>query len=295
MASKPLIVASLLGASVGVPYVASHSELIKNATSKPPAAASASYGARPGAPLGTAPYGMAPGATIVGPTGQAPGVYPYGVAPRLDGAQFTSVDQVFRFDVTRDWVYRNWSRKTTAPTDVGLDSVRVPLVMGTQLQSFAGSLTYFFNAQGQVEHISFRGKSGDPTPLVQLLTRSYQFQRVEAPVGEHVYQVGSGNELHSELRLRPEAIVSSSAPQQSVAVELEFAKPGSPRFLPPRTPPLQIPQVESPPPVAEATPAAAPANSTTEAVKAAAGNYWDQIRYANPSEESELRNLRWPN
>ena len=293
MASKPLIIASLLGASVGVPYVASHSELIKNATGKPPAASTA-YGARPITPVGMS-AGAAPGMAWGGQTAQIPAAYPYGTAPRLDGAQFTSVDQVFRFDGTRDWVNRNWSRKTTAPTDVGLDSVRVPLVMGTKLTALAGSLTYFFNAQGHVEHISFRGRTGDPTPLVQLLTRSYRFQRVEAPIGEHVYQVGSGNEVHSELRLRPEAIVSSSAPQQSVAVELEFAKPGSPRFLPPRTPPLQIPQVETQPPVADAAPAAAPANSTTEAVKAAAGNYWEQVRYANPGEEGELRHIRWPN
>ena len=89
--------------------------------------------------------------------------------------------QVLRFDVTKEWVCRNWSRKSTGPTDVGLFAIRVPLVMGTQMSALAGSLTYYFNAQGQVEHISFRGRTGDTTPLLQLLTRSYRFQPVAAP------------------------------------------------------------------------------------------------------------------
>jgi hypothetical protein len=74
-------------------------------------------------------------------------------SPAMDGAQFTSVNQVFRFDVTKEWVLRNWTRKSTGPTDVGLFSIRVPLVMGKQMQSLAGALTYHFNNQGQVEHI----------------------------------------------------------------------------------------------------------------------------------------------
>ena len=68
-------------------------------------------------------------------------------APAIDGAQFTSVAQVLRFDVTKEWVYQNWSRKSTGPTDVGLFAIRVPLVMGTQMTSLAGSLTYYFDAQ----------------------------------------------------------------------------------------------------------------------------------------------------
>ena len=82
---------------------------------------------------------------------------------------------------------------------------------------------------------------------MQLLTRYYQLQPVSAPTGEHVYQVGNGEHVQSELRTRPEAVLSSSTPQQSVVVELELARPGSQRVLPPRGPALQIPQVAAPP------------------------------------------------
>jgi hypothetical protein len=164
--------------------------------------------------------------------------------------------------------------------------------MGTQVTSLAGALTYYFNDQGQVEHISFRGRTGDASPLIQLLTRYYQFQRVQAPIGEHVFQVRSGDGVQSELRTRPESILRSDAPQQSVAVELEFARPGSQRLLPPGGPNLPTPQAASSP-VANTT--APPASgSTGDSLKAAASNYWDQIRYANPNEEMPLQSRRWP-
>jgi hypothetical protein len=165
--------------------------------------------------------------------------------PRNHGTAITPVNQALRFDVTKQWVDQTWPRKTVAPTDVGLTSVRVPLISGTQPASLAGSLTYFFNTQGQVEHISFRGRTGDATPLVQLLTQQYQFQRVDTGVGEQVYQVRSGDGVQSELRIQSWGVIRSDAPQQNVTVELEFARPGSQRFLPPRGPVLAIPQVES--------------------------------------------------
>ncbi len=276
MASRPLIIATLVGASVGVPYYASHSQHWQNATGSTGIKPAAS----PAAPLALSPT---PGTVTFANT-----------AMRLDGAQFTSFTQVLRFDVTKEWVYQNWSRKTTGPTDVGLFSIRVPLVMGTQMTALAGSLTYFFNAQGQVEHISFHGRTGDATQLVQWLARYYQFQPVQAATGEQVFQVRSGDGVQSELRTQPEPVMKSSAPQQSIAVELEFARPGSQRLLPPRGPVLQIPQIASP--AVEATPPTS--GSTTEgmsaAVKSAASNYWEQVRYATPDEEGQAFLRRWP-
>lgn len=212
----------------------------------------------------------------------------------VDGAQFTSAAQVLRFDVTKEWVCQNWTRKSTGATDVGLLAIRVPLVMGTQMTSLAGSLTYFFDDRGQVQHISFHGKTGDSTPLVQLLTQSYQFQQVPPPAGERVFEVRDGEGLHSELRLKPEAVLNSATPQQSVAVELELARPGSPRVLPPHDPVLQIPQVAGSPVPQQAAADASRTSGVSDSVKSAAGSYWDQVRYSTPDEYGQLRGRRWP-
>jgi hypothetical protein len=165
--------------------------------------------------------------------------------------------------------------------------------MGTQLTALAGSLTYNFNAQNQVEHISFRGRTGDATPLVQLLTRTYQFQAVYAPAGEQAFQVADADGVHSELRLHTEPILRSNSPQQNIAVELEFARPGSPRYLPPRTPALQVPPVDAAASPAEPQ-AEAASPGMSAAVKSAASNYWDQVRYATPDERFPMQTRRWP-
>ncbi|HEX3602325.1 MAG TPA: DUF6690 family protein, partial [Lacipirellulaceae bacterium] len=145
-----------------------------------------------------------------------------------------------------------------------------------------------------VEHISFHGTTGDTTQLVQLLTQSYQFQPIESFPGEKLYQVRSGDSIYSELRLQPQAVLRSDAPQQSIAVELEFARPGSERTLPPHGPTLQISQVPGSP-VAGNSPATADSSSGLGAsVNSAASNYFQQIRYATPAETSPLMSKRWP-
>ena len=268
--SRPLIILFLLGASIGVPYFASRPTRGDKASGNAPAATAAP------------PPGPVAAAVVPAPTAELPNQQ-----AAADGPRFNSVDQFLRFDVTREWVYRHWNRKSTGPTDVGLFGVRVPLVMGTQMTSLAGSLTYFFNSHGQVEHISFRGRTADTTQLVSFLARTYEFQRVDAPVGEQVYQVTRRGRVQSELRTRPESVLDNKSPHSSVAVELELARPGSRRFLPPRGPNLAIPPAAAP-----------PVSSPTEGASAAAGtggSYFDKVRYATPQEEGQVLWKRWPN
>jgi hypothetical protein len=339
MASRPVMIASLLGASVGVPYLASqsqHTATSPTAVSSSSISTPASYASYssagsststawsspsiqstqswssapqllsstssvPAMPVSMASGGSftrlpATGTTTVGTTTVLPATFGAVSPPSsaTDGMQFTSAGQVLRFDVTKEWVCQNWTRKSTGPTDVGLLAIRVPLVMGTQMTSLAGSLTYFFDDRGQVQHISFHGKTGDATPLIQLMTQTYQFQQIPPPAGERVFEVRDGAGLHSELRLKPEPVLNSATPQQSVAVDLELARPGSPRVLPSRDPVLQVPQVAGPPVPQQPAPGASTSSGMTDSVKAAASNYWDQVRYATPDEYGLLRSKRWP-
>ncbi len=217
--------------------------------------------------------------------------------PPITGPQFTSVDQVLRFDISKEWVYQNWDRKLTGPTDVGLFSVRVPLVMRPQLSALAGSLTYYFNPQGQVEHISFLGHTGDATPLVRLVTTTYHLQYTPSPTGEQVYQLRYEGQVQSELRTHPESLLQSSSPNQSIAVELELARPGSVRVLPPRPIGFVVPKVEGTP-ATSASNASAPSSSAINATyntpASKGANYFDKVRHATPQEESQVLWKRWP-
>jgi hypothetical protein len=278
------MIATLLGASVGVPYVASQSNFGSGdgGQVKPSNAASSVNQPITAPALGPAissPFSSSvPSAATV--ISAAPVVSP----------SHPTIEQVFRFDVTKEWVYQHWARKTTAPTDVGLLSVRVQLVTGTRPESLAGALTYFFNEQNQAEHISLRGRVGDPAPLVQHVTRYFQLQPVSASVGEKAYQLGNDGRVQSELRVRPEGVITSASPQGSYVVELELARPGSQRYLPPRPIGLQVPP--GPP---SAPPAPGAMQKAGQSVQSAVGNYFDGARYATPQEEGQVLWKRWPN
>jgi hypothetical protein len=290
MASRPLIIATLIGASVGVPYLASQSKTNKpTAANTPPS--SAPHASSQSNNMTTRLPAVAPTMPAV-PQLSAPTTFPMRTPP-IDGAQFTSVNQIFRFDVTKEWVYQNWSRKSTGPTDVGLYSVRVPLVMSPSMTGLAGSLTYYFNAQNQVEHISFRGRTGDTTPLVQLLTTTYQLEPVGAATGERLYQLQYRGAVQSELRTHPEAILYSTSANQSIVVELELARPGSERVLPPRPTGFVAPQVAGAP--ADTTPAAITPVKENSSGDSKSGSYFSRIRHATQEEESQVIWKRWPN
>ena len=157
MGSRPLMLATMLGASIGVPYVMSQSNSGPKKASAPPAAANAFAGQTAGFnPSSGLAGSMAPppllpstAATTRQPRQQRTTKLP------VEGVRFHSLAEVLRFDVTKEWVYNNWPRKSTGLADPELYGVRVPLVTGTGYGDLAGSLTYQFNPQGQVQHISF--------------------------------------------------------------------------------------------------------------------------------------------
>ncbi|HVT29868.1 MAG TPA: DUF6690 family protein [Lacipirellulaceae bacterium] len=293
MSSRPLIIATLVGASVGVPYLASQSSLGQKNSTGAKQAQPAALPSTTATPSRT-PIISQPQLAAV----QAPVALTHGNLPPITGPQFASVGQVLRFDITKEWIYQNWDRKLTGPTDVGLFSVRVPLVMGPQLTALAGSLTYYFNPQGQVEYISFLGHTGDTTPLVQLVTGTYHLQYVSSPTGEQVYQLLYEGQVQSELRTHPEPILQAGSPNQSIAVELELARPGSVRVLPPRPTGFEAPQMAgtnttSAPATTATNSTAAGSNSTPPATTS--GSYFNKVRHATPQEESQVLWKRWPN
>jgi hypothetical protein len=288
MASRPLMVATLLGASVGVPYVMSQS----SQSPKPPTGSSA-VSSYPGAPA--IPALLTSQNQIAGAKGVAA---PVGGPPRVEGVRFHSLGEVLRFDVSKEWVYSNWPRKSTGLADPELFGVRVPLVTGTGLSDLAGSLTYSFNRENQVQHISFVGRTADTTQLIQFLTTTYKLEHRDALAGEQLYQVGSDDKVQSELRTRPDQVLWSTSPHGSFAVALELERPGSDRYLPPL--PTKLPIPPTPPPQATAGNPAAPAG---QAASSGDQSWWDslkqstydKVRKATPAEDNQVQWKRYPN
>jgi hypothetical protein len=300
MTGRPLMVATLLGASIGVPYAVSHTSKQMNGAASPATAGSSNWsGSHSQSPFTSSPmpYASSPslgqttpvsnhGTAAGGPSGA-------GTLGQTPGGRthYSAIQQVFRFDLSREWIYQNWDRKSTGLGDPSMYGIRVPLVTGTGMTDLAGSLTYDFNAQGQVEHIAFRGRTADTTAIVQYLVQTYRFQRMEAPAGEQLYQVRSGNDVYSEFRSRPEPVLNTNSPHGSFAVVIELGRPGLNRPLVPQTPKLEVPPAppSATPPQAAASAEAAGAEGTAE--RALVG----KVRPATPAEEAQVMQRRWPN
>jgi hypothetical protein len=133
-----------------------------------------------------------------------------------------SLDEVFRFDVTVEWIMQRWPRVSTGLPYPKLQGYRVPLVTGTSLGDVAGSLTYYFNAQQRVERIAFRGTTGDPGMLVNLLTTKHRFiRRLTNDPGLVLYEsVDSDNHPAGVLRIRSARVVKVDQPYSRFEIEL---------------------------------------------------------------------------
>jgi hypothetical protein len=246
MVSRSLAIPALLAASVAVPYAATKAPEWRAQWN---AAAPASVPTvSSGQALAFGPEAARRTAAMIAPP-VGPGAALYPTPTPLEGTPTYSIAEVFRMDVTKEWVYQRWPRKSTALASLDMYGVRVPLVTGTQVYDLAGSLTYYFGADGRVQRISFRGRTGDTTQIVTLVAQRYGLQPQPAVVaGEQLYQVRRANDVISSLHTRPAPVLWASSPHDSFTVELDLQDPATGR-------PLEFDQPALPPP--PAAPAAA--------------------------------------
>lgn len=131
---------------------------------------------------------------------------------------------VIRFDVTPDFVYRNFTRVTTVLSDLSYDGLRVPLVSGTQSYDVAGSLTYYFDNNKTIRRIQFQGVTGDANPLVQLMIQHYRLNP-ERSLGGQLLTMRWNNRVTSFMHVAPAPVVTAQQPNARFAFFMEINKP----------------------------------------------------------------------
>jgi hypothetical protein len=108
----------------------------------------------------------------------------------------------------------------------------VPLVTGRKDADLAGSLTYFFNEEQQVQRIHFQGHTGDARPLVGFLTQRYGFaRRTSGDAGQFEYEVRRNGRAVSELLIRNAPVIDASQPQSRFRVDFRVERPAENRFF----------------------------------------------------------------
>ncbi len=131
---------------------------------------------------------------------------------------------VFDFQITPEWIVAHWPAVSTGLAQLQLEGYRVPLVTGTAQHDLAGSLTYYFNAEQKLQQITFIGTTGDPRPLIGLLTSRFHLTRrlVNDP-GLVVYEaVHSNNQPASSLQIRLAPLAQPNDPYRRYDVELSW-------------------------------------------------------------------------
>lgn len=145
-------------------------------------------------------------------------------APPLEFLPVTNFAEIFRFDISPAWVKSRWERVSTSPGDAGLHGLRIALVTGTNSWDLHGSMTYFFDANQQLQRISFRGWAGDAQQLLQILTRSFGFKQQPTHLAGF-YVASRRREPTGGLLMKDPPVIYRENPVQQVAIILEVNNP----------------------------------------------------------------------
>jgi hypothetical protein len=138
--------------------------------------------------------------------------------------------EFFRFDATPDWVVQKYGRVSTVTSEKELDGYRVVLVTGAGLRDLAGTLTYYFDKYRQVQRLEFQGVTGDPSVLIDLMTRYYYF--VPRPVlGSQLYLVTWNTTPTGIMEVTRAGMVYSANQNGQFKVYLEINQPNVPGGL----------------------------------------------------------------
>lgn len=135
-------------------------------------------------------------------------------------------EEIFRFDITPDWVKSRWNRISTNHGDRNLHGLRVALITGTNSWDLHGSLTYYFDQHQQAQRITFRGWAGDASMLTNYLQRQYQFKK-QPTHWAGFYLAKKGRDTTGGILMKYPTVIYSQNPIQQIAAVLEINNPKS--------------------------------------------------------------------
>jgi hypothetical protein len=133
----------------------------------------------------------------------------------------TTIEQVFRFDVTPRWVLARWPRASTVAGEPEQLGMRMAIVTGTNPDDIAGSLTYYFDPHHRVQRVTFTGTTRDPRRLLASVITPYALKSQPTTEAAH-YVAGDPREPTSEVIVSHPALLdpASTAPLTEVSVDL---------------------------------------------------------------------------
>lgn len=208
MFSRPLLLTLGLAAAVAVPYVLLDEKLAAGAKEK--------LARFVGSGKPEAAAGAEPELAKIGEQASE-------LATAAAQSATVPLEEAIRFDATAEWVTQRFARVSTVAGEDNELGLRVILVSGTELSDVAGSLTYYFDPQQQVQRITLAGVTGDDSRLAALATQKFGLRPTET-TDRGLYYGGDVNVPTSSLRVKTLPVVTAEAPYARVQVELDIRR-----------------------------------------------------------------------
>ncbi|MCE9548650.1 MAG: hypothetical protein K8T25_24500 [Planctomycetia bacterium] len=204
----------ILGSTVVVPYMAATGKKIDSLWTW----AQSPRGANSSAAYSTDPNYIPPvGGEPIPALAALPGAPP----AKAEIAPPHELAEVFRFDITIDWIMTHWPVVSTLPPAGSLQGFRVPLLTGIGENDVAGSLTYYYGPDRRLRKIVFEGVSGNVDRLINEVAAPNGLARTQSvDPGLFLYQRSSSGQVESELRVRPAEVVRAANPNRRFSISL---------------------------------------------------------------------------
>jgi len=136
----------------------------------------------------------------------------------------TPIEQVFRFDLTPQWVASRWPRvSTVAGSDPDQLGMRVVLVTGTRPDDIAGSLSYFFDRHHQLQRITFSGSTRDPRRLLATVVTPNKLKSQPTTEIAH-YIAGNPDAPTSEVMVRHLPVIEAERGFAETEVDVDLSR-----------------------------------------------------------------------
>jgi hypothetical protein len=161
-----------------------------------------------------------------------PAAAPATSAPAVPTTTVVPLEEAIRFSVTPEWVTTRWPRVTSVTGDTSHLGLRVPLVSGTEASDVAGSLTYYFDQQHQLQRLTLLGVTGDESRLVALACGQFGLRPTQT-LERGLYYGGDVNEPTSSLRVANLPVVKAESATARVQVALDLRRADVAKFKQP--------------------------------------------------------------
>jgi len=145
----------------------------------------------------------------------------------LEFMPITDLSTVFDFDKSVDGIRTGFRRLTLVTAGNGWQGLRTDLVTGTGPNDLHGCITWFFDSQGRMQQISFRGWTGDCGPLKQILADRFLLTAGGKSGTKETMKLGSWGSTSSAAVFQMPQVIRQDTPQEQFAVMLELNRSSS--------------------------------------------------------------------